>query len=114
MKLQTPNSNHQGRPKHQPIIHPSRGLGFGGWGLGFSWVLVFWVLTAGSVALAAAEQKVKNVGVYEFDKLRKQTNSIVLDVRTPQEYVAGRTPRATNNDLDDVGFEEKDFGFDKK
>src|SRR6059036_293636 len=93
MRLQTPNGKHQRSPKQHR-------------GLGFLRVLVFG-LVAGAVTLVAAEQKFKNVGVEEFDKLRKQTNSIVLDVRTSKEFVAGHIPGATNIDWYASDFEKK-------
>ena len=63
--------------------------------------------------LIAADQKFKNIGVDEFDKLRKQTNTIVLDVRTPKEFVAGHIPGATNIDWYASDFEKKVSGLDK-
>ena len=71
------------------------------------------VLAVVSFTLVAAEQKFKNVGVEEFDKLRKQTNTIVLDVRTPKEFVAGHIPGATNIDWYASDFEKKVSGLDK-
>ena len=64
-------------------------------------------------ALIAADQKFKNIGVDEFDKLRKQTNTIVLDVRTPKEFVAGHISGATNIDWYASDFEKKVSGLDK-
>jgi rhodanese-related sulfurtransferase len=56
---------------------------------------------------------VKNVGVVEFDKLRKQTNSVVLDVRTPKEFTAGHIPGAVNIDWNGADFQKKVSALDK-
>ena len=66
-----------------------------------------------SLTLVAAEQKFKNVGADEFDKLRRQTNTIVLDVRTPKEFVAGHIPGATNIDWYASDFEKRASSLDK-
>ena len=44
---------------------------------------------------------IKGVG---FDKLRQQTNTVVLDVRTPKEFAAGHIPGATNIDWNGADF----------
>ncbi|HMJ63762.1 MAG TPA: rhodanese-like domain-containing protein [Candidatus Binatia bacterium] len=75
--------------------------------------LVMLTLSCLASGLIAADQKFKNIGVDEFDKLRKQTNSIVLDVRTPKEFVAGHIPGATNIDWYASDFEKKVSGLDK-
>jgi rhodanese-related sulfurtransferase len=77
----------------------------------FAFVVVIFSCLA--TALIAADQKFKNIGVDEFDKLRKQTNAIVLDVRTPKEFVAGHIPGATNVDWYASDFEKKASGLDK-
>ena len=59
-------------------------------------------------------QKVfKNIGVVEFDKLRQQTNSVVLDVRTPKEFTAGHIPGAVNIDWNGADFQKKVSALDK-
>jgi len=55
----------------------------------------------------------KNVGVEEFDKLRQQTNAVVLDVRTPKEFAAGHIPGATNIDWNAGDFASKVSAMDK-
>jgi rhodanese-related sulfurtransferase len=59
-------------------------------------------------------QKVfKNIGVVEFDKLRQQTNSVVLDVRTPKEFTAGHIPGAVNIDWNGADFQKKVSALDR-
>ena|SRR5829696_7063315 len=55
----------------------------------------------------------KNIGVVEFDKLRQQTNSVVLDVRTPKEFTAGHIPGAVNIDWNGAEFQKKVSTLDK-
>ena len=38
----------------------------------------------------------KRISLEEFDKLRVQTNYVILDVRSPSEFAAGHVPGATN------------------
>jgi phage shock protein E len=47
---------------------------------------------------AAKKPAVRKVGVPEFEKLRADTNSVVLDVRTQREYDAGHLPGAVHID----------------
>ena len=79
----------------------------------YEFALVMLTLSCLASALIAADQKFKNIGVDEFDKLRKQTNAIVLDVRTSKEFVAGHIPGATNIDWYASDFEKKVSGLDK-
>jgi phage shock protein E len=69
--------------------------------LGFCWIV------------GAQQSGFKNVGVEEFDKLRKQTNVMVLDVRTPKEFAAGHIAGATNIDWYATDFPNKVAGLDK-
>ena len=62
---------------------------------------------------AAAQQKFKNIGVEEFDKLRKETNTVVLDVRTQREFSGGHIPGAINLDWNAGDFEKKAASLDK-
>jgi rhodanese-related sulfurtransferase len=63
--------------------------------------------------LSAQQTAFKNVGVEDFDKLRKQTNAIVLDVRTPKEFAAGHIAGATNIDWNAADFAKKVTALDK-
>jgi rhodanese-related sulfurtransferase len=66
------------------------------------------------VALSAFGQaKFKNIGVEQFDKLRQQTNIVVLDVRTPKEFAAGHIPGATNIDWNGADFAKRAAALDK-
>jgi rhodanese-related sulfurtransferase len=62
---------------------------------------------------AFAQSKFKNVGVDQFDKLRQQTNTVVLDVRTPKEFAAGHIPGAVNVDWNAADFAAKASALDK-
>ena len=65
----------------------------------------------------AAEKKAakpfKNVGVAEFDKLRADKKTVVLDVRTRTEFAAGHIPGAVNIDVNAPDFQEKVSTLDK-
>jgi phage shock protein E len=52
----------------------------------------------------AQEIKMKRVGVEEFDKLRAQKDTVVLDVRTEKEFKAGHIPGAVNIDVNAKDF----------
>lgn len=73
------------------------------------------VLAAVAPRLPAADAKpsVKNVGVEEFDKLRAEKNTVVLDVRTEKEYKAGHIPGAVNIDFQSPDFQKKVAELDK-
>ncbi len=58
-------------------------------------------------------QPYKNVGVVQFDKLRADKKSVVLDVRTEKEFVAGHIPGAVNIDVNAPDFENKVGKLDK-
>ena len=55
----------------------------------------------------------KDVGPAEFDKLRKEKNTVVLDVRTKKEYDAGHIAGAVNIDWNSADFEKKVAELDK-
>ena len=63
---------------------------------------------------APAARSFKNIGVAEFEKLRRDTNNVVLDVRTPKEYVAGHMPGAINIDVNGPDFEKRVATLDPK
>jgi rhodanese-related sulfurtransferase len=56
---------------------------------------------------------VKNVGVEEFDKLRQEKNTVVLDVRTEKEFKAGHIAGAVNLDYNAPDFQAKVAKLDK-
>ena len=55
----------------------------------------------------------KNVDVAAFEKLRADTNKIVLDVRTAAEFSNGHVPGAVLLDVKSSGFIEKSARLDK-
>ena len=55
-------------------------------------------------AKSAPENKTRQVSVEEFTKLRADTNHLVLDVRTEQEFQAGHIPGAMNLDVNGTNF----------
>jgi rhodanese-related sulfurtransferase len=57
--------------------------------------------------------KVKRVNVAEYDKLRADTNNVLLDVRSVAEFEKGRIPRAINIDINSNKFAEKVAALDK-
>ena len=76
------------------------------------------VLCLLSVSLPAADKppvpkSVKNVGVEEFDKLRAEKNTVVLDVRTEKEFKDGHIPGAVNLDYQSPDFQKKVAELDK-
>lgn len=60
----------------------------------------------------APPTKVKRIGVEEYDKLRADTNNVILDVRSAAEFEKGRIPRAINIDLNSSRFAEKIAALD--
>ncbi|HXG46774.1 MAG TPA: rhodanese-like domain-containing protein [Methylomirabilota bacterium] len=55
----------------------------------------------------------RRIGIEEYDKLRVQTNTVILDVRSRAEFEKGRIPGATNIDINSVRFLETVAGLDK-
>ena len=80
--------------------------------------LILTATLASVAALSAAEKpsvppSVKNVGVEEFDKLRAEKKTVVLDVRTPAEFDKGHIPGAINLDFNAPDFQKKVAELDK-
>lgn len=87
------------------------------------------LIAAGTVALAAESKPkdgapsdkpaastaktFKDVNVEQFDKMRSNTNTVLLDVRTPEEFAAGHIPGAKNIDVNGLDFEKKVGHLDK-
>src|SRR5688500_20152176 len=71
------------------------------------------VLLLFTAANLFAQAKFKNIGVEQFDRLRQQTNTVVLDVRTPKEFAAGHIPGATNIDWNGADFANRAAALDK-
>lgn len=55
----------------------------------------------------------KNVTVKEFDKMRSDTNVVVLDVRMEKEFTAGHVPGAKLLDVNTLTFERDVAKLDK-
>lgn len=55
---------------------------------------------------------VKRIGVEEYDKLRADTNNVLLDVRSAAEFEKGRIPHAVNIDINSSKFTEKVAALD--
>src|SRR5689334_11716811 len=64
-------------------------------------------------APATNQQLTRNIGVDEFDKLRTNNNSVILDVRTPSEFARGHIPGAVNIDWNAKNFTENVAALDK-
>ena len=62
---------------------------------------------------AAARPAIKNVGVEEFDKLRKEKEVVVLDVRTPEEVAKARIPGSVVIDFNSDNFDQEVAKLDK-
>lgn len=60
----------------------------------------------------ATVAKAKRVGVEEYDKLRADTNNVLLDVRSAAEFEKGRIPHAVNLDINSSKFAEKVAALD--
>ncbi len=56
--------------------------------------------------------KVERVNVEQFDKLRANTNYVLLDVRSAAEFEKGRIPGAVNIDINSSKFAEKIAALD--
>jgi|SRR5262245_37352097 len=64
-------------------------------------------------AKPATAKPFKDIGPGEFDKLRKEKDAVVLDVRTKKEYEAGHITGAVNIDWNSPDFEKKVTELDK-
>ena len=68
---------------------------------------------SGDASESAVNKGYTNINVEQFDKLRANTNTIVLDVRTPEEYSAGHIRGAKNIDVNSPDFEKQVGQLDK-
>jgi len=62
---------------------------------------------------APSAKRFRNVDVAEWEKLRKDPNVVVLDVRTAEEFAEGHMPGAINLDIRGGRFAETLAGLDK-
>ncbi len=61
---------------------------------------------------AAPATLVKRIDVEQYDKLRANTNNVLLDVRSVAEFEKGRIPHAVNIDINSSQFAEKVAALD--
>src|SRR5437764_15485758 len=74
----------------------------------------WFVLSTASLAVAEeAKSQVKSVKPDEFEKLSKEKDSVILDVRTPKEFAEGHLPSAVNIDWNSKEFDQKVAALDK-
>lgn len=69
-------------------------------------------VSAGPTA-AAVPAAGSSLGPADFAAAAKLPNTVVLDVRTPQEFAAGHLPGATNFDVESADFPQKIASLDK-
>ena len=58
-------------------------------------------------------QGAEKISIEKFEELRKAKDVVVLDVRTPEEFKAGRVPGAQNVDVKGEDFAERIKSLDK-
>ncbi len=66
--------------------------------------------------LTAADQPAsatKRVNVADYEKLRANTNHVILDVRSAAEFAKGHVPGAVNLDINSPQFADKATALDK-
>lgn len=66
-----------------------------------------------SARSSSKEPITRNIGVDQFDKLRTNNASVILDVRTPSEFARGHIPGAVNIDWNGKDFTENVAALDK-
>ena len=76
-------------------------------------LLALLFLNPNSRAADAPATVVKRVNVEEYDKLRADTNRVILDVRSTAEFEKGHVPGAVNIDISSTQFADKAFALDK-
>lgn len=62
---------------------------------------------------AELSKSYKDVDAAQFDKLRAEKHTVVLDVRTEEEFKAGHIPGAINININSPDFQVKVLGLDK-
>ena len=75
-------------------------------------ILVLAMLPGGLMA-QATRPAIKQIDIEQFDKMRTQKNTVVLDVRTSQEYQQGHVPGSVNIDIGDPQFRRKVAALDQ-
>ena len=67
-----------------------------------------------AAAAARAEGGFKEINAADFEKRRAKSKTVVLDVRSPEEFAKGHIPGAINADINSPDFTAKAAQFDKK
>ena len=70
--------------------------------------------TKAAAAAARAEGGFKEINAADFEKRRTKGKTVLLDVRTPEEFAKGHIPGAINADINSPNFTAKAAQFDKK
>lgn len=76
-------------------------------------VMSVFLLTSGTSELMAQDAQVKNVSAEDFNKIIKEGNGQLVDIRTPQEYNAGHIKDAIMIDFYSPEFKNKMAQLDK-
>jgi rhodanese-related sulfurtransferase len=69
--------------------------------------------TKAAAAAARAEGGFKEIAATDYEKRRARGKTVVLDVRSPEEFAKGHVPGAVNIDINAPGFAEQVAQFDK-
>ncbi len=70
--------------------------------------------TKAAAAAARAEGGFKEIKVTDYEKRRARSKTVVLDVRSPEEFATRHIPGAINADINSPDFSTKAAQFDKK
>ena len=70
--------------------------------------------TKAAAAAARAEGGFKEINAADYEKRRAKAKTVVLDVRSPEEFARGHVPDAVNIDINAAGFAANVAKFDKK
>ncbi len=65
------------------------------------------MMLVASAFTSCNDQNFRSVNAAEFEQIIKQSDIIVLDSRTPQEYADGHIRNAVNIDVEAADFEQK-------
>lgn len=82
------------------------------------WILSLLAVLFSSLLLTAEAQqqvnvKKKTASERKFNRLMHRDNTVILDVRTAEEYAAGHIPGAINMDVNKEDFRQQVQGLDK-
>ncbi len=69
--------------------------------------------SGGSTQVAGAGAAVRHLDPAAFAEAMQQPGTVLVDVRTPQEYEAGHLPKATNIDMEAADFAQRIAKLDK-